>query len=812
MNLSRLILLAAIGAAAAIAQPVTYQITFTGSALNPSSGSFTYDSSLASNNFTSFTVTWNSTVLDLASAANSPIIMGGTECGTITTAAAFFSALTNPASICGAGAFTEWQILTGGIGVGISLGAESNDGDDVIIARASGGAPRAFSEYTGSYTIQPITYNITFTGSALNPTYGSFTFDFASNNFTAFTVTWNSNILNLASAANSPSLEGRGTECGTITTPVALFSALTNPTSICGAGALPEWEVLTDNAGIHFSVGTESNDGNAAIQAPGGPFGASQALSIYIGSYTLQAAPVLYTINFTTTSGVAPTSGSFDYDSSQPVGSQFTNFFVSWDGSTFNLTPTANSPYGTPSGDCSASVITFLTTGSDCTTHSNGRPSWIAEIDGPGTEQEEFDFDDEDVTETHSIDIFATIPIPESNVFITAGGTWTATAVPAPAPGTFVPITPCRIADTRYSSYGSLGPPSLVGGATRSFAILSSSCSIPTTAEAYSLNVTVVPKGPLDYLTVWPSGAAQPLVSTLNSVDGRIKANAAIIPAGAGGAVSVYATNATDVILDIDGYFLPATDNSGLAFYPLTPCRVADTRYSSFGSLGPPSLSAGQSRSFAVLSSNCNVPSTAQAYSMNFTVVPHGTTPVNYITTYPTGATQPVASTLNDDTGTVVANAAIVPAGTGGAVSVYSYSATDLLIDIDGYFAPPGIGGLSLYNVTPCRVLDSRLPVPSTRPFTGELDVSVTTNGCGVPATAQAYVFNATVVPPGPMNYLTLWPQGGTQPVVSTLNALDGAITSNMALVPTTNGSISSYVYVPSTTYLILDIFGYFAP
>jgi len=33
-----------------------------------------------------------------------------------------------------------------------------------------------------------------------------------------------------------------------------------------------------------------------------------------------------------------------------------------------------------------------------------------------------------------------------------------------------------------------------------------------------------------------------------------------------------------------------------------------------------------------------------------------------------------------------------------------------------------------------------------------------------------------------------------------------------MALVPATNGSISSYVYVPSTTYLILDIFGYFAP
>ncbi len=390
-------------------------------------------------------------------------------------------------------------------------------------------------------------------------------------------------------------------------------------------------------------------------------------------------------------------------------------------------------------------------------------------------------------------------------------GNASVTATFVPAPLYFVPMTPCRVADTRYAN-GAFGSPSLASGSTRSFTIPSGSCGIPTTAAAFSLNVTVVPPGPLDYLTVWPSGAAQPLVSTLNSVDGRTKANAAIIPAGTSGAVSVYATNTTDLILDIDGYFVPAGSNaSALAFYPLTPCRIADTRYSSFGSLGPPSLSAGQSRSFAVLSSTCSVPSTAQAYSLNFTVVPPGTSPVNYVTTYPTGATQPLASTLNDMTGTIVANAAIVPAGTGGAVDVYTYSATDLVIDINGYFAPPGTGGLSLYNLIPCRVLDSRLPT-GTPPFTGELDVNVTGSGCGTPTTAQSYVFNATVAPPAPMNYLTLWPQGGTMPVVSTLNALDGAITSNMALVPTTNGSISSYVYVPTTTYLILDVFGYFAP
>jgi len=37
-----------------------------------------------------------------------------------------------------------------------------------------------------------------------------------------------------------------------------------------------------------------------------------------------------------------------------------------------------------------------------------------------------------------------------------------------------------------------------------------------------------------------------------------------------------------------------------------------------------------------------------------------------------------------------------------------AYNTTDLLIDIDGYFAAPGTGGLSMYPTAPCRVLDTR--------------------------------------------------------------------------------------------------------
>jgi hypothetical protein len=370
----------------------------------------------------------------------------------------------------------------------------------------------------------------------------------------------------------------------------------------------------------------------------------------------------------------------------------------------------------------------------------------------------------------------------------------------------FVAVTPCRIADTRNPN-GSFGGPFVSGGFTRGFSVPASTCNIPSTAQAFSVNVTVVPHGALGFLTMFPCGEPLPLSSTLNSIDGRVKAGAAIIPTGISGGVCAFASNDTDIVLDINGYFVSPTVNaSALAFFPLTPCRLVDTRNAA-GPLGGPSLVGNATRTFPILSSTCNVPATAQAYSLNFTSVPNG--PLGFLTTWPAGQTQPLVSTLNAPTGAVTANAAIVPAGTNGDLSVFVTNNSDLVIDINGYFAPLAAGGLSLFSLNPCRVLDTRNP-PGSTPFNGKIDVNVVGSGCGAPGSAQAFVLNGTVVPPGALGFLTLWPQGATQPLVSTLNAGDGAITSNLAIVPTTNGSISAFGDHP--THLVLDISGFFAP
>ena len=92
------------------------------------------------------------------------------------------------------------------------------------------------------------------------------------------------------------------------------------------------------------------------------------------------------------------------------------------------------------------------------------------------------------------------------------------------------------------------------------------------TAKAYSLNITAVPHGGLGYLTTWPTGQAQPVVSTLNSSTGAVTANAAIVPAGTGGEISIFVSDTADVILDVNGYFaLPPLQQEGCRSTPSLP-------------------------------------------------------------------------------------------------------------------------------------------------------------------------------------------------------------------------------------------------
>src|ERR1700693_3746127 len=136
-------------------------------------------------------------------------------------------------------------------------------------------------------------------------------------------------------------------------------------------------------------------------------------------------------------------------------------------------------------------------------------------------------------------------------------GVSTMGALPSPLP--FIGVTPCRVVDTR-TPVGPFGGPAFTSGLTRSFTIPSGPCSGIPIAGAYSLNFTVVNmEAGSGFLTAWPAGTAQPLVSTLDYVaaEGAL-ANAAVVPASGIGAISVFVNVGTNVIIDINGYYAAA--------------------------------------------------------------------------------------------------------------------------------------------------------------------------------------------------------------------------------------------------------------
>ena len=127
-----------------------------------------------------------------------------------------------------------------------------------------------------------------------------------------------------------------------------------------------------------------------------------------------------------------------------------------------------------------------------------------------------------------------------------------------------------------------------------------------------------------------------------------------------------------------------------------------------------------------------------------------------------------------------------------------------------------GPTALPFIALFPCRLVDTRAPLfpaPLGGGFLPAATVrSYTLAGvCNVPANAQAISLNVTVVNPTGPGFITLWPEGGAFPPVSTLNFLGHDVIVNAAVVPlSVSGGISIALGV-SGGDVILDTNGYYA-
>ncbi|MHB8325685.1 MAG: G1 family glutamic endopeptidase [Candidatus Dormibacteria bacterium] len=252
-----------------------------------------------------------------------------------------------------------------------------------------------------------------------------------------------------------------------------------------------------------------------------------------------------------------------------------------------------------------------------------------------------------------------------------------------------------------------------------------------------------------------------------------------------------------------------SASTAGAAYSALTPTRLLDTRVTG-SSLGPQGTTA-----LTVIGGS--VPANATAVALNVTVT--DTTAAGYLSVYPAGLSRPVISNLNWIQGETVANLVIVPVGGGGQVGFYnSAGSTDLVVDLEGYFAPAMAGSTvgSYLALSPARITDTRAGsgYPNAGATMGPgstLAVQATGVGGVPPSGVAAVLVNLTVTNTTAAGYLTVYPAGVSRPSASNLNWSAGATVANRVLVPVgASGQISLYNQSGSAD-VVVDVDGFFS-
>ena len=158
---------------------------------------------------------------------------------------------------------------------------------------------------------------------------------------------------------------------------------------------------------------------------------------------------------------------------------------------------------------------------------------------------------------------------------LAGGGLLTASASGSVATSSFVPITPCRLMDTRASDV--VGPRAVPLEASAVYTVpvwgSNGNCTIPTGATGLSMNVVAINPTAASYLTIFPADQPLPLASSLNSVAGQAPTpNAVTVAVSADGQVSFYNNAGTvDLAADIVGYYEPSSTGGAGAPGPPGP-------------------------------------------------------------------------------------------------------------------------------------------------------------------------------------------------------------------------------------------------
>lgn len=358
---------------------------------------------------------------------------------------------------------------------------------------------------------------------------------------------------------------------------------------------------------------------------------------------------------------------------------------------------------------------------------------------------------------------------------------------PAPTDTSYQPVNATRVLDTR-SGLGAPQTPVPAGGTVE--LTVTGRAGLPASGvSAVVLNLLSTSATAGGYLTAYPSGTTRTSASTLNYAAGKAMANNVVVKVGADGKVTLYSSAASEVVVDLQGWFPTGSD-----YTALTPTRLLDTR-----STAKP---VATQRVDLQVTGRGGVPATGvHAVVLNLTSTLADAS--GYLTAFPAGVTRTSASSLNFIPDQSTANGVVVKVGTGGMVSLYVSAGTHIVADVQGWFPT----GSELTALTPNRLLDTRQT--ATPLAAGATRTLAVTGRGGVPATGvRAVVLNVTSTASAANGFATVFATGQTRTSATNIAFTPGRSLANRVIVEAgTDGTVS--LHASQQTHLVVDVVGY---
>lgn len=379
----------------------------------------------------------------------------------------------------------------------------------------------------------------------------------------------------------------------------------------------------------------------------------------------------------------------------------------------------------------------------------------------------------------------------------------------------YVPVAPRRVLDTRITPQTP----------NQTIFLGMFAQGVPTIATAVTINVTVTNTLTAGAMTVFDGDGVPPSSSNLNWVTGETVANLVTVGVeSVNGEVDFFSWQFghSDLVVDLEGYFVPSGAGSAGEFVPMAPVRITDTRLGSLEPNAGLTMTPGSTLQVQVTTAGGIPASGVAAVALNVTAT--DTTAAGYLTVFPTGASRPLASNLNWARAETVPNRVIVPLGTGGKVSIFNgLGDADVVVDVNGYFTDSTASGVFFrlphpeINFLRPRILDTRYGTGGVSHPLGPasiLVVNVAAHGgvppLGGPASPRAVVLNVTVTDTTAPSALTAWPDGVTRPLASDVNWAAGATRPNLVIVQLgASGAVDLYNNAGSTD-VIVDVMAWF--